>query len=89
MPACCLLLGAVSLSAMWKAFFDNSCQSQDWFSYYEWPFVTGATDKANVNSLSTGAPYAFGSFSSAAVGDEVEQAKKVFHKYFRDFKPLR
>ena len=73
----------------WKAFFDNSCQSQDWFSYYEWPFVTGATDKANVNSLSTGAPYAFGSFSSAAVGDEVEQAKKVFHKYFRDFKPLR
>ena len=73
----------------WKAFFDNSCQPQDWFSNYEWPFVTGATDKANVNSLSTGAPYAFGSFSSAAVGDEVEQAKKVFHKYFRDFKPLR
>lgn len=71
----------------WKAYFDNGSRGQDWFNNYEWPFATGASDKANMSSLPTGVPYAYGTFTSTAVGDEIEQAKAVYNKYFRDFKP--
>ncbi len=71
----------------WKAYFDNGSQAQNWFADYEWPFATGATGKANMGCLPADAPYAYGTFKSEANGDEVEQARMVYNKYFSNFKP--
>jgi hypothetical protein len=71
----------------WKAYFDNGGQSQNWFADYEWPFATGTRGKANISCLPAGAPYDYGAFSGTAVGDEITQAKAVYNKYFKDFKP--
>lgn len=71
----------------WKAYFENNMQGQSWFDNYEWPFVNGADDKPNVNYLPDGAPYAYGTFTAEAQGDELETAKRLYKKYFSDFKP--
>jgi len=71
----------------WKAYFDNASQAQNWFADYEWPFATGTRGKANISCLPAGAPYDYGAFSGTAVGDEITQAKAVYNKYFKDFKP--
>lgn len=72
----------------WKSFFEHNLQYQNWFTDYEWPFATGATNKANHQYLPANAPYAYGSFSSSPVGDAVETALAMYQKYFSDFKPL-
>lgn len=71
----------------WKAYFENNMQGQSWFDNYEWPFVNGAEDKPNLNYLPQGAPYTYGTFSAEAQGDELETAKRLYQKYFSDFKP--
>lgn len=66
----------------WKAYFDKDGQAQDWFNNFEWPFAMGTLGKANAACLPAGVPYAYGTFKSAPVGDEIERAKAVYHKYF-------
>lgn len=70
----------------WKVFFYRAYQAQDWFANYEWPFVTGAS-AANASYLPEGAPYAYGSFTAAPEGDELEQVSALYKKYFSDFQP--
>lgn len=71
----------------WKAYFDNNMQGQSWFDNYEWPFVNATEGKPNSRYLPEGAPYAYGSFSSQSEGDEIATAKRLYQKYFSDFKP--
>lgn len=71
----------------WKAYFENNMQGQSWFDNYEWPFVNATEGKPNLNYLPDGAPYAYGTFSAEAQGDELEIAKRLYQKYFSDFKP--
>ena len=70
----------------WKAYFNKNYVAQSWFAYYEWPFVTG-TRSNNATYLPTDAPYAYGTFTKEAEGDEIEVVKELYNKYFADFKP--
>ena len=71
----------------WAAFFDKGMQQQNWFDNYEWPFATGEEGKDNITYLPAQAPYAYGTFSSEAVGDPVETAKAMYQRFFSDFDP--
>lgn len=70
----------------WKAFFHNNYTAQSWFQNYEWPFACGTTGQ-NTNFLPEEAPYAYGSFSAEAQGDEIDVVKELYAKYFADFSP--
>jgi hypothetical protein len=70
----------------WKAFFANNYNAQSWFQNFEWPFANG-TSAAITNYLPEGAPYAYGSFTAEAEGDEIAIAKELYDKYFSDFTP--
>ena len=65
----------------WKAFFENGCTLQPWFNDNEWPFATG-TAGAISSHLPADAPYAYGTFSATAVGDEITIARELYNKYF-------
>lgn len=70
----------------WNAFFSKNYAAQNWFYYYEWPFVV-ASSSTNANYLPEGAPYAYGSFTSEPQGDAIEVAKELYDKYFGNFQP--
>ncbi|MBR1593964.1 MAG: alpha-N-acetylglucosaminidase [Alloprevotella sp.] len=70
----------------WKAFFQKGYAAQSWFQNYEWPFACGTTGQ-NTAYLPAGAPYAYGSFSAEAEGDEIAVVKELYQKYFADFSP--
>jgi len=67
----------------WKAFFANNYNAQSWFQNFEWPFANGMS-AAITNYLPEGAPYAYGSFTAEAEGDEIAIAKELYDKYFSD-----
>ena len=66
----------------WKAFFQNGNMAQNWFNDYEWPFVTGVVGAIN-SYLPADVPYAYGTFSATATGDEIAIAQELYDKYFR------
>lgn len=70
----------------WKAFFQNGNVAQSWFTDYEWPFATGSPG-AIKSYLPDGAPYAYGTFSATAAGDEIAIAHELCDKYFPNFTP--
>ena len=70
----------------WKAFFKNGNAAQSWFNDYEKPFATG-TSGAISNYLPKDAPYAFGSFSATAKGDEITIVRELYKKYFSNLIP--
>lgn len=66
----------------WRAFFQNGDTSQRWFNDFEWAFATGAEGTITTH-LPEGAPYAYGTFKAAAVGDEISISQELYDKYFK------
>lgn len=65
----------------WKSFFQHGDTAQAWFNDYEWPFANGNNGTIGT-FLPDGAPFAYGTFSDKATGDELATVRELYDKYF-------
>ena len=70
----------------WAGFVARNFVAQQWFTNYEWPFATGISGIGS-GYLPEGAPYAYGTFTAEAVGDEIETVRRLYDKYFSAWQP--